>query len=136
MAEYVYPLTIHIEDTDYTGITYHPNFLKFMERARSKWLRKVGLGIEWQKDNHFMFVIHSLSIRYLQPAHLHQAVEVVSKMKKIGAASLVLEQYLRDANDNSKLLCEAEIKIACVDTDLQPRAIPDLDKVRELLTSQ
>lgn len=134
MASNTYPLRFHIEDTDCTGLVFHANYLKFIERARSDWLGSLGLGVEWQNKNQIFFVVHSASLNFLKPGRVHQDVEVVSRVKKINAASLVLEQYLRENNDDSKILFKAEIKIACVGRDLRPCALPDINLVRRLLT--
>lgn len=133
--EDIYPVHTHIEDTDFTGIVYHVNYLKFMERARSAWLRREGFGVEWQNKNHITFVVHSMEIKFLKPVRVHQDLEVVSVMKKINAASLVIEQYLRETKDHSKILCRAEIKIACVSPDgLRPSALPEINQIRSKLS--
>ena len=51
MNEFIYPLRVHIEDTDFAGIVYHSNYLKFMERARSEWVDEVGIGMDWQREH-------------------------------------------------------------------------------------
>lgn len=131
----IYPVLTHIEDTDFTGIVFHVNYLKFMERARSSWLRRVGLGIDWQNKNHITFVVHSIEIKFMKPARVHQEIEVVTIVKKINGASLVLEQYLRETKDHSKILCRAEIKIACVSPDgFRPRALPEINQIRSKLS--
>lgn len=131
----IYPITTHIEDTDFTGIVYHVNYLKFIERARSTWLRRAGFGVEWQNKHQITFVVHSMQIKYLKPSRVHQDLEVVSSVKKINAASLVLEQYLRETNNDSNIICRAEIKIACVSPDgLRPSALPEINQIRSKLS--
>lgn len=124
MEEFVYPLKIEIEDTDYTGTVFHSNYLKFMERARSEWLDVMNLGANWRDSEKIHFLVHSLSINYLKPAKLHERVEVVSSVKSLRSASFLLDQYLRSAVAPDKILCRAEIKLVCVDHDLKPCAIP------------
>jgi tol-pal system-associated acyl-CoA thioesterase len=122
--EFIYPLRIHIEDTDFTGLVYHANYLNFMERARSEWLEKLGYGITWQREQELYFLVHSLQMTFLKPARLHELVEVVTRVKEARAASIIFDQYLRSAQSNDKILCKAEIKIACVDDSMRPRRLP------------
>ncbi len=122
--EFIYPLRVHIDDTDYTGIVYHSNYLKFMERARSEWMDLLGFGMSWQREHEIHFVLHSINMYFLKPAHVHERVEVVTSIKTCRPASIIYDQHLRLANATDKILCKAEIKIACVDYELHPRAMP------------
>lgn len=124
MKEFVYPLRIHIEDTDCTGIVYHAKYLHFMERARSEWIDSLGMGMDWQRNHELIFVVHSASIRFLKPARVHDRVEVVSVIKSLRPASIIFDQCLRSADMPDKILCKAEVKVACVDKDMQPSALP------------
>ncbi|EKD70173.1 MAG: Tol-pal system-associated acyl-CoA thioesterase [uncultured bacterium] len=135
--EYIYPLRVHIEDTDFAGVVYHSNYLKFMDRARSEWIEEMGMGITWQRHHHLYFPVHSANIQFIKPARLHEKVEVVSTIKQMKQASLFFEQYLRLADSSHKILCKAEIKIACVDENIRPCAIPEtngLETIRRMLT--
>lgn len=135
--QYIYPMRVHIEDTDFTGVVYHSNYLNFMERARSEWFAQLGLGIAWQSEHQLMFVVHSAQIKFIKPAQLHDKVEVVSTIAQMRPASIVFEQYLRLAQPDHRILCKAEIKIACVDTTMQPMPyphVPDLETIRRSLT--
>ena len=135
--EFIYPLKIQIEDTDFTGIVYHSNYLKFMERARSEWLEQLGYGMQWQREQQIMFVVYSANQAFLKPAYVHDQVEVVSKIIDLRPASITFDQHLRPANAADKILCKAEIKIACIDNNLRPRPLPEstlLTTIRRLLT--
>ena len=80
---------------------------------------------------------HSANIQFLKPARVHEKIEVVSIIKAIRPVSLVFDQYLRLANNKDKILCKAEVKLACVDEAMQPRhlpAAPFLDLIRRILT--
>jgi tol-pal system-associated acyl-CoA thioesterase len=124
--QFIYPLRVHIEDTDYTGLVYHANYLNFMERARSEWVDALGLGMAWQRDHGLYFVMHTANIRFLKPARVHDRLEVVSSITSIRSASLVFDQCLRFAGSPDKLLCKAEIKVACVGENMQPKPLPEL----------
>lgn len=137
MNEFIYPLRVHIEDTDYTGLVYHANYLNFMERARSEWVDALGMGMSWQREQALYFVMHKVDIRFLKPARVHDRLEVVSSLISIRSASLVFDQCLRFADSPDKLLSRAEVKIACVDESMQPRplpALPILETMRRLIS--
>ncbi len=124
--EFVYPLRVHIEDTDCTGLVFHSNYLNFMERARSEWIDQLGMTIAWQKEHGIFFVVHSININFMKPARAHDRLEVVSKVLTLKRASIIFDQYLRLAGSADKILCRAEIKIACVDGNMKPTALPEL----------
>lgn len=124
MEPFIFPLRVYIEDTDYGGIVYHANYLKYFERARSEWAEQFGFGIEYQQQEKIYFTICYAKIDYLRPAKLHQQVEVVSYMKEIRQASIIYDQYLRPSATPDTILCRAEVKIACVDPLLKPRPLP------------
>jgi tol-pal system-associated acyl-CoA thioesterase len=123
---FIYPLRVHIEDTDCTGVVYHSNYFNFMERGRSEGIDQLGMTIEWQRQHHIMFVVHSASIQFLKPARVHDRLEVVTTIKHLGRASIIFDQYLRLAHAPDKILCKAEIKAACVDGNMRPCALPEL----------
>lgn len=122
--QFIYPLRVHIEDTDVTGVAYHGSYLNFLERARSEWLIQLGMGINWQRENGIVFVVHSLSIQYLKPAKIHEQVEVVSSINNVRSASCVFDQYVRLAANPDQILCKAEVKVACVDNEMRVAPIP------------
>jgi acyl-CoA thioester hydrolase len=115
---------VYWEDTDAGGIVYYANYLKFFERARTEWLR--SLGVEQQalrERSGAMFIVSSTSMHYRAPARLDDYLDVTVAVRHAARVSLVLEQR---ALRGSELLAEGEIRIACVDADaLRPRRIPD-----------
>lgn len=91
-----FPVRVYWEDTDAGGIVYHANYLKFMERARSDLLRQLGFGQDAQRDREdgVLFVVASLSINYHRGAKLDDDLEVVTRLEKLGRASLIFEQNI------------------------------------------
>lgn len=131
--EFIYPLRVHIEDTDFTGVVYHANYLNYMERARSEWAHQAGIGIEWQREQGIILLVHSAEIIFKAPARLHDEVRVVSHISSLNKASLTYEQSLHRVGNPEKILCEARIKVACVNDRMKPCALPDapfLDNIR------
>ncbi|MHB1949167.1 MAG: YbgC/FadM family acyl-CoA thioesterase [Gammaproteobacteria bacterium] len=125
-TSHIFPLRVYIEDTDFSGVVYHANYLKYFERARSEWAEQAGLGTDWQHEQGIYLVLRYANVDYLKPALLHQQVEVVSQIAEVRKASLIYAQYLRPSAIPDTILCKAEIKIACVDRNLRPRALPSL----------
>lgn len=135
--EFIYPVRVHVEDVDFGGIVYHANYLNYMERARSEWFDQLGYGIMSQWEQDVFLPLYSIQIFFLSPARLHQQLEVVSKVKEVGAASIVFDQHLRQALSKDKIICKAEIKLACVDREMQPQKWPKasiVETIRRTLT--
>lgn len=124
MKRFIFPVKVYIEDTDYTGLVFHANYLNYFERARSTSIEEQGLGIPWQRENDIFFLIHSLQIEYLKPARLNDHLEVVTEVAEIKKASIIYDQHLRLARSPDTILCRARIKIVCVDKTMRPCAIP------------
>jgi len=98
------------------------NYLKFMERARTEFLRTLGYQHYVLADENFQFVVHSANVQYRQPARIDDALAVTARLKQLGKATLFFDQQVRRGDT---LLCQAEIKVACVSADtLRPTGIP------------
>lgn len=116
---------VYYEDTDAGGVVYYVNYLKFMERARTEWLRALGLAQSQLAAENLLFVVHSAEARYLAPARLDDGLSVSAEVTELNRASLVFRQQVRRVDDNA-LLCEGRITVACVRADsFKPRAIPE-----------
>jgi acyl-CoA thioester hydrolase len=124
MLEFVFPLKVYIEDTDYGGVVYHSNYLKFFERARSEWLETIGIDPDWQKEQDCYFVIRAVTIDFLKPAKLNDRVEVLSEIKEVTRTSIIFSQQLRKAQTTDTILCKAEVRVVCVDQTIRPKALP------------
>jgi acyl-CoA thioester hydrolase len=126
MTDPNHPITLRIywEDTDAGGIVFYANYLKFFERARTEWLR--ALGVEQQRlrdETNCQFVVADVHLRYLAPARLDDLIEVTARVLEIGKASLLLEQK---AWRDTTLLTEGQVRVGCVDaTTLRPRRFPE-----------
>jgi len=123
LREFVFPLRVYIEDTDGGGIVYYVNYLKFMERARTEFLRDLGFQHYLHSDEDFMFVVRGADIRYFAPARMDDALRVSAQVQSLGRASLVFRQEVRR---DDTVLAGGQIDIACVRrSDLKPRALPE-----------
>ncbi len=122
MTELSLPRRVYIEDTDAGGIVYYVNYLKFIERARTEFMRSLGLGRGEIFTEDLMFVVRRVTVDYRMPARLDDALEATARLLRVGGASLVMEQAVRR---NGNALIEAEVELACVDpATLAPRRIP------------
>ena len=116
-------LRVYYEDTDVGGVVYYANYLKYMERARSEWLRAQGLSnTELAREHGVLFAVRSVELDYHKPARLDDWLSVSAEVVLGGAASLVFRQDVRRGDE---LLCGGHIKLACLDTaSFSPRPLP------------
>jgi acyl-CoA thioester hydrolase len=129
-APFTWPVRVYWEDTDAGGIVFYANYLKFFERARTEWLRHLGLGQQALRDEvGGMFVVSETQVQYHRPARLDDLLLVTAHVQEAGRASLTIEQraFLQPvrAGDPPTLLCEGRIRIGWVDArSLRPQRIP------------
>ncbi|MEW8658597.1 MAG: tol-pal system-associated acyl-CoA thioesterase [Candidatus Thiodiazotropha endolucinida] len=122
---FVWPIRVYYEDTDAGGVVYYANYLKFMERARSEWLRSLGFeqDLLLQQDG-IIFAVRQVELGYHAPARFNDNLEVIAKLSQKGRASLTFFQEVVRPSD-SQLLCRGTIKIACVNMEtMRPTPIP------------
>ena len=125
------PLRVYIEDTDAGGIVYYVNYLKFMERARTEFMRALGHGKQEIFDDNIMFVVQDVAVKYHKPAKLDDELEATAQVKALGKVWVLFEQQVLH---QQQLLAAGEIKIVCVNRQtMKPVAIPKL--VLEKLTA-
>lgn len=121
--EYAMPLRVYIEDTDAGGIVYYVNYLKFMERTRTEFLRSLGFDHYLTSDEDFMFVVHHVDVNYHKPARMDDLLTATAQLISLGKASFVFKQTIQR---DTEILCSGQIKIACVTRkQLKPRSIPE-----------
>ena len=120
---FLWPIRVYYEDTDAGGVVYHANYLKFMERARSEWLRSLGVEQDELRDKDgVIFAILSAQVNYLLPAKFNDELLVSSKVIKKGKASITIEQ---DVLRESEVLCKGIIKVATLDgQSFKPKVMP------------
>ena len=125
MKEFSLPIRVYIEDTDAGGIVYYVNYLKFMERARTEFVRHFVLEHSAMLRERILFVVHSANVRFLNPARIDDELVVTASIVKLGRANMVFGQSVRRA-DNGLALCEGTVKIACINAEtMKPCAIPE-----------
>src|SRR6478752_3431724 len=123
-AHFHHPVRVYWEDTDAGGIVFYANYLKFFERARTEWLRSLGIAQSALREEvGGMFIVSETSARYLAPAKLDDELSVTAALEAGGRASLIIAQQARRGDT---LLCEGTIRIGWVDAaTLRPARIPE-----------
>jgi len=117
------PVRVYYEDTDTGGVVYHSNYLNFMERARTEWLRALGFEQdELLREYGVLFAVSAVSVAFHKPARFNELLAVTVALERRGAASLTLKQEVRRGDD---VLASGEVRIACLDAQrFAPVAIP------------
>ncbi|MBK8183058.1 MAG: tol-pal system-associated acyl-CoA thioesterase [Candidatus Competibacteraceae bacterium] len=125
MDRFVWPVRVYYEDTDSGGVVYYANYLKFMERARTEWLRARGFEQDvLLNEQRLMFAVRSLTVDYHRPARFNDLLAVLSQVVEARGASLLFEQTIR-RDLSAEVLCSARIKVACIDAEtFRARRIP------------
>lgn len=125
-ATFSWPVRVYYEDTDAGGVVFYANYLKFMERARTEWLRSLGFEqtVLRERDG-VLFAVRRAEVDYLRPARFNDALTVTLDLAHRGGASLDFAQEVRRDTDGA-LCCRGLIKVACLDEHtLRPSRIPE-----------
>lgn len=121
-AEFSTPIRVYIEDTDAGGIVYYVNYLKFMERARTEFMRSLGFGKAYIFNHDLMFVVRDVAVTYLLPATLDDELTVTATVRSARGAGIVFAQSVLRRGE---VLAKGELTIACVSTiTMKPRRLP------------
>jgi len=125
--QFVWPVRVYWEDTDAGGIVFYANYLKYFERARTEWLRSLGIEQRALRERSGgLFVVSDSQVRYHRPARLDDELFVTAWPQEIGRASITIQQqaWLKTPAENS-LLCDATIRVGWVDaSSYKPARIP------------
>ncbi|OGI40000.1 MAG: tol-pal system-associated acyl-CoA thioesterase [Candidatus Muproteobacteria bacterium RBG_16_62_13] len=119
------PIRVYYEDTDAGGVVYYANYLRFMERARTEWLRALGFEQdELSRDPGVVFAVRSCNLEFRKPARFNELLEVTVRIAARGGASLTFAQQIRR---DGTVLCEGEVLVACLDAQrFTPRPLPSV----------
>ncbi|RYZ81959.1 MAG: tol-pal system-associated acyl-CoA thioesterase [Proteobacteria bacterium] len=136
LKEFSISIRIYIEDTDAGGIVYYVNYLKFMERCRTEFLRALGYHKPAILDDGLLLVVHFAQVDYHRPARLDDELRVTTSIVKLARTYIEFQQRIFREQE---LLCSGHIRVACVDASvMKPRAIPAQmhQQITEFQTSQ
>jgi acyl-CoA thioester hydrolase len=120
---------VYYEDTDMGGVVFYANYLKYMERGRTEWLRDLGVNqsaLATTEQRGFMVV--RVDVRYLSPARLDDLLQIESEVTRMGRASLHFAQSVRR---NGELIVQSNIQVCCVETvNMRVAAIPESVRIK------
>ena len=114
---------VYWEDTDAGGVVYYANYLKFMERCRSDWLRALGIDqVRLRAERGLQFAVANVSVDFLRPALLNDEILVTAELERLTGATIVFKQTIMRG---AAQLIDASVRAACLDSGtLKPRPIP------------
>ena len=120
---YSHTYSVYWEDTDAGGVVYYANYLKFMERCRTEWLRQMGIDqSRLLAARQLQFVVVNVAVDFLRPAVLHDEILVTAELQRLGGATIHFKQTIMRGEEQ---LIDASTRVACIDSStLKPRAIP------------
>ena len=120
------PIRVYWEDTDAGGVVYHAAYVCFLERARTEWLRSLGISQQALRENDdVVFAVRGMQVDFLAPARLDDALDVDVRVAEVGRASVVFAQRIVRADD-ARVLIEASVRVACLSAAaFKPRSLPE-----------
>lgn len=121
-------IRVYYEDTDMAGIVYYANYLRYIERGRSEWVRDNGMDQNAMKAEGVVFAVRRVEADYLAPAHLDDELLVETSVVSVTAARMVMQQYVKRADE---VLFQALVTVVCIGESGQPTRLPA--KVRQML---
>ncbi len=118
-----WPVRVYYEDTDAGGVVYHSQYLNFLERARTEWLRHLGYEQTTLRDElQMVIVVHSLNIQFKRPAKFNDHLIVSLSILELGRSSM---QFAQVISRDDETLIEAQVRVACVNANtFKPMGIP------------
>ncbi|MCC2616104.1 tol-pal system-associated acyl-CoA thioesterase [Aestuariibacter halophilus] len=123
MSTHQFFVRVYYEDTDAGGIVYYANYLKFLERARTEWLRDLGIEQDTLLEQNIGFVVKQVRMDNHRAARFNERLRIESQVVELKRASLVFDQKIINAND--QCLVSAQIHVACVNLSaMRPMGIP------------
>lgn len=124
--DFSWPVRVYYEDTDAQGVVYYANYFKFMERARTEWIRSLGIEQdELLRDQRRMFVVVDMQSQFRKPAKFNDELLVTAALKEAGRASFVIEQHIFRGHAEGEALCSGTVRAAFLNADtFKPCKLP------------
>ncbi|MCK0169932.1 tol-pal system-associated acyl-CoA thioesterase [Aliiroseovarius sp. S1123] len=116
-----FPVRVYYEDTDMAGIVYYANYLRYIERARSDWVREIGIDQNAMRDEGLVFAVRRVEADYIAPAKFDDELQVETSVEQVTAARLVLAQVVKR---NEQVLFQAVVTIVCIADTGAPARLP------------
>ncbi len=121
-----WPVRVYYEDTDAQGVVYYANYFRFLERARTEWLRSLGVDmVALMDEERRIFVVAEVQVRFAAPARLNDQLIVTARLKKLTRVAFDIEQKIYRGDLDGELLIDGTVKAAYLDADtMRPKRIP------------
>ena len=121
-----WPVRVYYEDTDAQGVVYYANYFRFLERARTEWLRSLGVDmVRLMDEDRRIFVVAEVQARFLAPARLSDELIVTARLEKLTRVAFDIEQNIYRDSVYGEMLIQARVKAAYLDADtMRPKRIP------------
>ena len=121
-----WPVRVYYEDTDAQGVVYYANYFRFMERARTEWLRSLGVDmVALMDEERRIFVVAEVQTRFAAPARLNDELIVTARLTNLTRVSFDIEQNIYRGNIDGELLISGSVKAAYLDADtMRPKRLP------------
>lgn len=127
MSQFVLPVRVYLEDTDAQGVVYNASYFRYLERARTEWLRAHGVEHNRIRDEEgIVFALVGTEVRFTRPARLDDMLYITAELAELKGARFIFEQSVRRESPDGELLCSGVAEVACMDPEqLRPRRVPE-----------
>ena len=127
MSAFVLPIRIYLEDTDSQGVVYNASYFRFLERARTEWLRAHGVDHnEIMERDGIVLVLVGTQVKFARPARLDDMVYVTATLAELKGARFIFDQRIHRESPDGELLCSGTAEVACIDfKQRKPRRVPE-----------
>ena len=124
ISQFAIPVRVYYEDTDAAGVVYYANYLRFLERCRTEWIRHLGYGQEvLAREQDLAFVVKAVNLEYLRPARLDDALHVTLSVEKLGRAQIIFRQTILRQD---VVLLTGTVQVVSVQASkMKPTSIPE-----------
>ena len=126
MSQFVLPVRVYLEDTDAQGVVYNASYFRFLERARTEWLRDHGIDHnDMREQEGILLVLVGTEIKFARPARLDDMLYVTVELSELKGARFIFEQSVRRGALDGEILCHGVAEVACMDVEQRkPRRVP------------
>lgn len=126
MSAFQFEVKVYVEDTDYGGIVYHANYLKYMERARTEWLNSIGFSLREIQLQNVLIVVREAQLRYHKPALLNDVLLIETDVTLIKHTRLLFHHRVVKKGTPGMIYCTGEVEIVCTNVNKKPVRIPSI----------
>ena len=126
MSQFVLPVRVYLEDTDAQGVVYNASYFRYLERARTEWLRAHGVDHNLIREREgVVLVLVGTEVKFTRPARLDDMLYITAELSQLRGARFVFDQSVRRESADGELLCKGIAEVACMDAEkMRPRRVP------------